>query len=250
MSALVLRIIACVCMLCDHIGLLLHIEPLRIIGRLAFPIFLFLIFNGYQHTRSRVRYALRLFLFALLSQIPFSLFTKGVAFPLPTNLNVFFTLLLGLLCIWSADFLRKDRLLRLLAWLPFALVFGLFYFGVLRADYGPKGILMAFTFWLFYGKGIARGLLTTLGVFVSVFHGLLISYAFQLAFLLLGRQANFVLPTRWQALQLFSLLALPLIFAYNGKRGRLPKRRFAAKSLQLGFYFFYPVHLILLWLLF
>ena len=95
MSALTLRSIACVTMLLDHIGYLLagrypFLMPLRWIGRIAFPLYVFLIVNGFRHTRSRPRYALRLALFAILSQIPFTLFCDNrVFYP---HLNVFVTL--------------------------------------------------------------------------------------------------------------------------------------------------------------
>ena len=61
MSALLLRIIACAVMLIDHIGLTLGINELRIIGRLAFPIFAFLLVNGYRHTKNLNKYILKAF---------------------------------------------------------------------------------------------------------------------------------------------------------------------------------------------
>ena len=65
MSALVLRCIACIAMLFDHIGFQYNILPFRIVGRIAFPIFVYLICNGYRHTSDRGKYALRLGFFAL-----------------------------------------------------------------------------------------------------------------------------------------------------------------------------------------
>ena len=70
-----LRIIACVSMLLDHIGFAFNINILRIIGRLAFPLYVYLLYNGYKHTSNRFLYAVRLGVFAAVSQIPFSLFT-------------------------------------------------------------------------------------------------------------------------------------------------------------------------------
>ena len=100
MSALTLRILACLFMLLDHIGYSLGGShplylPLRCIGRLAFPIFVFLVVNGFRHTSNRPRYALRLALFAVISQVPFALFCGQKTYF--SNGNVFVTLLICLL---------------------------------------------------------------------------------------------------------------------------------------------------------
>ena len=77
---------------------------LRGFGRIAFPIFCFLLAEGFRHTRSRLRYGLSLLIFALLSELPYDLFNAG-AFGHPHQ-NVFFTLLLGFLGIWAIEALR------------------------------------------------------------------------------------------------------------------------------------------------
>ena len=76
------------------------------VGRLAFPIFMFFIVEGFFHTGSRLKYALRLFLFGLLSEIPFNLalYQKVLA---PEHQNVMFSLCLSLLTIWAIDYIRK-----------------------------------------------------------------------------------------------------------------------------------------------
>lgn len=58
-----------------------------------------------------------------------------------------------------------------------------------------------------------------------------------------------MLPSYWECVQILSLSALPLIFWYNGKPGRLPQSPAAKKAVQLGFYAFYPAHIVLLWLI-
>ncbi len=243
MSALGLRIIACAAMLLDHIGLAFHIPQLRIVGRLAFPIFVFLIYNGYRHTSNPMKYAVRLAIFAIISQLPFmllcnepSLFHKG---------NVFVTLLMALLCIWSADILAKNPKTKWFCLLPAMAVAVLYLLGYLRSDYGVKGICMAMTFWLLDGKALWKRICICVFMAASIYSPQIIGCILSL---LRGNGFLFKL-TRWDIRQLWSLLALPLIYVYNGKKGHLPGGKFAAKAAQLGFYAFYPVHMLLIWFL-
>ena len=257
MSALVLRVIACVCMLLDHIGFCFagrypFLAPLRWIGRIAFPLYVFLIVNGFRHTSDRRRYALRLAVFAVISQIPFALMTHPKT--MLGTLNVFVTLLLALLTVWATDAMRKNRFLKYLCFLPALAVFAVYYFGLIKSDYGAKGILLAMTFYLFdrerfttTGGRIAAFFLTALGMLVSIYYKYLILFGFFCLHYLQGRPHTIDPPTKWELTQLFSLLALVPIFLYNGKKGRLPASRGAAKAVQLGFYLFYPVHILALY---
>lgn len=284
-SAFTLRTIAIVCMLLDHIGYCMPKAPFspafRIIGRLAFPIFVFLIVNGYRYTRSKPKYALRLGIFAILSQIPFNLMlhaskasaanaVQAMLRPLSGGEfsfnaleflvggmpavngeyitgNVFFTLLFSLLCVWfAAEFRKKKRWGKLLAFLPSIFVCILYHFGYLRSDYGMKGVLLALVFYFFDGKMI----LTAIGSFAALFAPTIISYGFQLLNMLRGRAYAFNLPDDWTMKEAFALLALIPIFLYCGKKGYSPKSKAGAKALQIGFYLFYPVHMLVLWFLF
>ena len=105
MTALGLKLLASVFMLIDHIGYCFYGPMIfRIIGRLAFPIYVFQMTEGYRRTSNRLRYAVRLAIFGLISQVPFSLMIKGV--PMQWNLNVMFTLLIGYLAIWLLETLK------------------------------------------------------------------------------------------------------------------------------------------------
>lgn len=128
LSGSTLKIIAIIAMAIDHFaasiilyGILMQEHPaflghpismaipwwniyqvMRFIGRIGFPIFCFLLIEGFFHTSSKKKYAIRLFLFALLSEFPFDY----ALFDSPVNLgyqNVFFTLFLGLLTIWGIN---------------------------------------------------------------------------------------------------------------------------------------------------
>ncbi len=246
MSALALRILACVCMLLDHIGFCFagrwsFLEPLRWIGRLAFPLYVFLIVNGFRHTSDRLRYALRLALFAVISQVPFALMTHPGT--MLGTLNVFVTLLLALLTVWMTDRMRRNRFTKYLSFLPALTVYLVYYFGLLRSDYGAKGVLLAMTFYLFDGNILLQGL----GMLVSIYHQYIVSFGFFCLYRLLGRPYAIQPPSAWELTQLFSLLALVPIFFYNGKKGRLPASRGGAKAVQLGFYLFYPLHILALY---
>ena len=147
-----MKLIAVVCMLIDHLAAfylfklpVMHTElfmlghhavtPLlmmRLVGRLAFPIFAFLIVEGFLHTRSRVRYGRNLLIFALLSELPWNLIHSGT-WHYPSQ-NVFFTLLLGYLGLCALEYFKYDSR-RLLASLLGLLVASV----LMRADYGCSG---------------------------------------------------------------------------------------------------------------
>lgn len=121
-------------------------QALRFIGRIAFPIFCFLLVEGFLHTSNRKKYAFRLFIFALVSEIPFDLALFGSAFYWEAQ-NVFFTLLIGLLVIWGmekADFTPYQFPLyavfigagSLLAWL-------------MKTDYDYKGVILIAVLYFF-----------------------------------------------------------------------------------------------------
>ena len=246
-SALMLRIIACVAMLIDHIGFQYNIMAFRAVGRIAFPIFAYLIGNGFRHTSNRGRYALRLAAFALISQVPFSLFAYRILWH--SNGNVFFTLLLALVSIWAAEELGKRRELRWAALIPAGMICVAYHIGIMSSDYGARGILLALVFYYFDGKTILNRLAMAVGMLLSTYY----AYILRLgrACLLCLRGAGFQLPSlsKWDGYQIFALLALIFIFCYNGKKGQYPTGKWQAKAMQLGFYLFYPVHQLVLWIL-
>lgn len=247
MSALILKIIACVAMLLDHIGYFWGIDILRIVGRIAFPIFVYLIYNGYCHTSSKLKYVLRLAFFAVATQIPFNLFVYHRFWY--NNGNVFFTLLAALLCLWCVDVMCKHKVLRWFCLIPPAFVCWLYLSGVFVSDYNAIGVLMILVFYFFDRKGWVWKLLTVIGFFVAVYHVYLLSCAKVVVVTILGNPRSLPAMSSWQMTQAYSALSLILIFAYNGKKGPTPRNKRLAKVMQLGFYLFYPLHMVVLWLL-
>ena len=154
-SGSTLKLIAVITMLIDHIGctfcytLPIFTQPLftalgktvtiyfilRKIGRLAFPIYCFLIGEGLRHTRNQIAYLARLLAFAVISEIPFNLMVSGKLTCL-SNQNVFFTLFLGALAIYCLQNI-KCSLIKIPAMLAI-----LAASVVLKADYGTAGMVV------------------------------------------------------------------------------------------------------------
>lgn len=211
-----LKCIACLTMLADHIGATIFPNmPLRIIGRLAFPIYCFLLSEGVRHTKNPTRYGIRLLIGMLLSELPFDLLFYGHF--TWTRQSVMLTLLLAfgaLLCI--------QRTNNLLFTIPFVLAAELF-----RSDYGGTGVLMCVLFFVTAGHPQKHAL--------QVFGLCVLSLLTPSAVLPVGR---IKIPV-----QLFCVGAMPLICRYSGKR------RFYNKGLQTAFYLFYPAHMVMLLLI-
>ena len=127
---------------------------LRTIGRIAFPIYGFLLTEGFRYTHDRKKYALNLLGFALISEIPWNLLHGGTL--LYGSQNVFFTLFLGLLCMIIYETYQQDFKKQLL-YLSGIAVFGLFF----KADYGLKGIGFLFAMYLLREKKIPQALICT-----------------------------------------------------------------------------------------
>lgn len=146
-NAFALKMIAIVAMLIDHVGAVLYpqVEVLRIIGRIAFPIFAFTLVEGFFHTRDVKKYMMRLGVLALISEIPFDLAFFGVPFAF-VHQNVFFTLFLGILMLYLMMIAPKDfrRVLCVVAMILLA--------DYLHTDYGSWGLLMVLCYYVFRDK--------------------------------------------------------------------------------------------------
>lgn len=116
-----LKIAAMFTMLCDHIGFVLVpvnrypeiYYTLRIIGRIAFPLFCFMLVEGFIHTHSRKNYIIRLAVFAVISEIPFDLSASGIAFDWYSQ-NVMWTLLIGFIVLCGLERFEENYLAKLL----------------------------------------------------------------------------------------------------------------------------------------
>ena len=146
----ILKILAISFMLLDHMWA--TIVPgnqwMTLVGRLAFPIFAFLIVEGFVHTSDFKKYAKRLFIFGLISEIPFNLIYAG-SFIFPFHQNVMFTLLLGLLCINEIEKIKNNKEVKFII-KKVLKILGLLLIGLISfVDYGLTGKLTIIMFYLF-----------------------------------------------------------------------------------------------------
>lgn len=235
MSSFILKIIACITMFIDHLGYVIYGGPsfFNYIGRIAFPIFAFQISQGYAHTKNLNKYIIRLFIFAVISQVPFYLFCSS--FVETPSLNIFFTLILGLIAIISYDKI-KNKFISLLAILAMCILAD-----VLNVDYGSFGVLIIFTFYIFRN--------TKLGTVLAFLFVISVHYGERIAQVYI---TNYTHPNFSQELFMtnvvnkqliylaFNLLPLIPILLYNKKQG---------KKMKYFLYLFYPVHLLFLYII-
>lgn len=232
-----LKIIAYVTMFIDHVGAFVilpyeeaNLETMgykmmrfwdisydicRSLGRIAFPLFCFMLVEGFFHTHNKWRYLSRLLIFSLISEFPFDLVHKDTT--IWAQQSVMVTLSIGLLVLILMDKIRStslpESLRSLLMFVPVACGALLAHYG--KVDYGFKGILVIAALYLFY----------------PLFHTERIAFV-------LGGGILFFWQWMTKASRVFASLSyIPLLF-YNGQKGR---------SAKWFFYLFYPVHLLLLY---
>lgn len=226
MSSFLLKIIACFTMLLCHIPFVYpqYSVPLMYIGKISFPLYAFLISEGYVHTRNFSKYLTRLIVFGVISQIPAYLLFAGKSFN-GLYLNIFFTLALGLLGIRIYDKIKSKYIST-----PLIILLAVIA-ELLKLDYGAFGVLMIVCFYVFKRNKLNMVLSQMFLMFI-LYMKKMSYYTFSLFNL------QYIL---FQLL--FSVISLAIILTYNGKKGK------SSGKIKLMFYFFYPVHLIILDLL-
>lgn len=209
----ILKWIAIITMTIDHIGAVLfpEVEVLRLIGRFSFPLFAYLLILGLENTRNIRNYFIRLFIFALISQVPFYLAT-GIE-PLD-HLNIFFTLSFGLMFIY---FFKKNSII---AFVPIVLSI------LLNFDYSIYGIVMIGCMYILTGN-------IKLGTILLVMLNVLFLVPWNSQFLSLLALPLIILHQN-------SLLTTPKEFK---KEFKIPFWR------KYFFYVYYPLHLTILYII-
>lgn len=246
LTSFTLKIVAIVGMTSNHIGYLFapylpfEVEcVLLACGGVTFPVMAFLLIEGYRHTSSVRRYAVRLLVFALVAQVPYRLF-------LASNLNVLFTLLIGLILLYVHDKGFPPSIARCIE--RFTPRFAREH--LLEQGDGDRRM----TFYLVLAIGLIASVFCDWGVLgpLMILMGYLmptraqrIAYPIILAALSIGLPQASVVMTTGSLSALPYLLyafigcpaAIPLLFAYRGRRG-LPMKYF--------FYAYYPLHILII----
>ena len=230
LSGNILKLIAAALMLIDHIGVILFptLRILRIIGRISFPIFAFMVAEGCRHTKNKARYILTMLGFAVVIQTVYYLYSGG------EDINILFTLTLSILVIFSMDNFKHQifgedvpRVKVLLAFLLLFLAVSV-TFMICRAapiEYGFSGCMLAVMAAIFHSeKNYPAWFVMLDNIPVSV-----LMLGLGLAVLCIGNSD----------IQVWSMLSMPLLLMYSGKRGKLKMKYF--------FYLFYPLHLVILY---
>ena len=231
-TSLSLHILAMGFMLCDHLwGTIVpgH-DWLTCIGRIAFPIYAFLLVEGYFHTKNLKKYVSRLLIFAILSEIPFNLAMGSRVF-YPIHQNVLWSFLIALWLIHLNEKARKSgKVWKRILTGGLTVILGYILGLVTMVDFYHAGILMVLVFYFFRG----RKWWCFLGQIVFLWYintELLGGYGYE--FQLWGQ-------THFFQRQGFAMLALIPIWLYRGKQG------YHNKFIQYGCYAFYPLHLLIL----
>ncbi len=233
LSSTVLRFMAMFFMLLDHMWatLVSGNNWMTYVGRMAMPIFAFLIAEGYAHTRSVKNYKKRLFLFGLLSEIPFNLMVSGSAFFI-FHQNVMFTLLLGLYAIEAVERMKKNPAAGNLIKNIFILMGLAILSIILFVDYNIMGVATVVLFHVTRNAKFSK-ILQFAGMF----------------FLNIVWHKGMYIPVTIGSLQFefmtqgFALFALVFIWLYNGKKGH------SGKVVQYFGYAFYPLHMLALYVI-
>ena len=213
LSGSALKVIAVISMVSDHCAyyLMEHdtmiYEAMRCFGRIAYPVFAFLMAEGFRHTRNRMRYFLLLLGFAVISEVPWYLLNGADG-----THNVMFTLVLGAMALAASEALKKDGILCGAVILSIA-----FFASWSGVDYEWRGILMIVIFYL-------------LGV--SERNSLVFNRLVQL---------GYTFPLMMYYGIVGTILSCIVIFLYDGRRGFVQ-----GNVAKYGFYAFYPIHLFVI----
>lgn len=225
MSSFALHIIAMIFMLCDHMwATILDYEWLTCLGRIAFPIFAFLITEGYIHTSNINKYIKRMVIFAIITEIPFNLMVS--ASPIyPFHQNVLWTFVISLLTLKYLNFDNVKNSFKSILIILLAIIIAT----ITMCDYFGAGVMMVVGFYIFRKSKFLQ-LLMMIYVNMILIQGY--SYPIDIA------GYTYYFPQ-----QGFAVLSLIFIWLYNGKQG------YHAKWFKIFCYAFYPLHMLILYIL-
>lgn len=239
LSANLLKLIAIAAMLVDHVAWQyvdthsLLGQTLHFIGRITIVIMSFFIAEGYVHTRNVKKYALRLLIFALISEIPYNIFkTQTIHYK---GFNVIFTLLLALLAVWIYDTKEiKSRIIKILAIAAIIILSD-------NCDWSFVPILLTLGFFISRGKASSSIGFTALTV-IAYLAKQFVEKAYLNALITYNLPVKLVLKSFFSSRIMFVglFMGLALVLLYNGRLGK------GGKAMKWLFYIFYPAHMLIL----
>lgn len=232
LSTAALHVLAMAFMLLDHSWATIFPGQvwMTCVGRIAFPIFAFMLVEGYFHTHNLKKYMFRMLVFAIISEIPFNLMYGGSWF-YPFHQNVLWTFLMALSGIWCMEKIKEKGKLWLTILVDVLIViFGLAIGYLTMVDYYGIGIVTVFVFYFFR----KRTWWSLLGQFVCLYYlNVEILGGLYYPIEIFGLEFELVQ-------QGLALLALIPIWLYRGRQG------YHSKGFQYFCYAFYPLHILLL----
>lgn len=263
MSSFIIKLIAILTMTIDHVNdIFYHLPLLNIIGRIAFPLFCFQVVVGYSKTRDLKKYLLRLFLFAIISQIPYYFFMKLIQESLSTNVIV--TLLIGIISMYIYDInienkngklslidsrdndivkkmsIKYEGIIKIFCVIiKYASIIILMIISyIIKADYNAWGILLVLIIHTFYpldGNIKLSGKTIQISKFVATFLFLIIMIIMSFAkYYLISDSLGIKYYIKYS---LATFIPAIIIMLSNGKKGI---------SLKYFFYIYYPLHLTII----
>ena len=223
-------------MLIDHLGAIIFpdILALRIIGRLAYPIFAFTLSEGCFHTHNRLKHFLLIFIMAIIIQIVYIFAIKDY------SLSIFMVFSISIILIYIYDYIHKttsdilenddNSPKRYLLWILLILLFLIIIAATIIFDITTPYLKASYGF---------QGVLIPVIVYIAM---KLSNRSLPISLLVMALALGVSALMRIEYLNFFGLIAVLLLFLYNGERGKY--------NLKYFFYIFYPAHLVIIYLIF
>lgn len=233
MNSFYLKLLALITMIIDHVGAVIfpNILWLRYIGRIAFPIYAYLVSEGCKKTKNFKLYLKRLFIFAIISEIFYDLCFNNKNLNFLNHTNTIYTLFLASFSIYLFKITQNNIL-------KFSSLFmGIFISYILKSDYGYFGVILIYLAYFIKNKKLLL-ICSMLWVTIKNMPNLYI-----ILYYLLSNNIKYLNPryiNQSLCIYIFTIISLFILYFYNGKKG---------KNLKWTFYIAYPLHLFLIYII-
>ena len=238
-NSFTLHILAMISMVSDHLWNIFFPNQvwLYVIGRPAFPIFAFMIVEGFFRTKNRKKYLIRIFIFAIISEIPFNLFSSlairaviMLFYPYNNVLWTFLIALCGLSLLKKIEKSKKlNKIIKFVGKIIISFISIMMAY-LIKSDYLGYGVITVLIFYFFREKNYRNIFFQV--VFIAILN-IFIMPEYEFPFNFFGKEI-------FIKVQIFAIFSLPIIWLYNGKQG------IYNNFIKYMFYFFYPLHLLLI----